>query len=108
LGEPEGRAEEASSETGALPEGAAVDPGSSAGAAQRDGVPPFRGLGQPTGNLDLLVSLNEPESLIRELKAIAIQFPEEDKRWLGIRRMCERAEEYFAHISQPQHNRPQP
>jgi hypothetical protein len=51
--------------------------------------------------------LNEPESLIRELKAIAVQYPEEDKRWLGIRRMCERAEEYFEHIGKPAPNRPQ-
>jgi hypothetical protein len=95
------------SETGALPEGAAVDPGSPAGAAQRDGLPALFPHSQPTGNLDLLVSMNEPESLIRELKVIAIQFPAEDKRWLGVRRLCERAEEYFEHISKPAPNRPQ-
>jgi hypothetical protein len=108
LGEPTGReGQDRASETGALPEGAAVDPGSPAGAAQRDGLPALFPHSQPTGNLDLLVSMNEPESLIRELKVIAIQFPEEDKRWLGVRRLCERAEEYFEHISKPAPNRPQ-
>jgi hypothetical protein len=84
-----------------------VDPGSPSGAPRRDSLPTFQGQSHTAGSLDLLVSMNEPESLIRELKAIAVQFPEEDKRWLGVRRLCERAEEYFAHIHQPTANRPQ-
>jgi hypothetical protein len=91
-----------------LPEGAAALEGSAADPAQRLGVPPLRAKSESSPGLDLLVELDEPESLIRELKKIAGQFPKEDKRWLGILRMCERAEEYFEHINKPQANRPQP
>jgi hypothetical protein len=56
----------------------------------------------------VLVSLDEPEQLVRELKAIAASYPKSDERWEGIRRLCERAEEYFAHINQPKANRPTP
>jgi hypothetical protein len=109
LGEPEGREGQAGPlETSPLPEGAAKPEGSAADPAQRVGVPPFRGSATSAGSLDVLVSLDEPEQLIRELKAIAESYPKSDERWEGVRRLCERAEEYFAHINQPKANRPTP
>jgi hypothetical protein len=72
------------------------------------GVPLFRTESRAPSSLDVLVSLDEPEQLVRELKGIAGQYPKSDKRWLGVLRLCERAEEYFEHISKPQPNRPQP
>jgi hypothetical protein len=109
LGEPEGREGQAGPlEASPLPEGAAKPEGSAADPAQRLGVPPFRGQSQSTTSLDTLASLDEPEQLIRELKAIAASFPKSDERWEGVRRLCERAEEYFAHINQPKANRPTP
>jgi hypothetical protein len=103
MGEPEGReGQDRALEASALPEGAAVAEESAAGAAQRDRVPPFHPGPIPAASLDLLVSMNEPELLIRELKKIAGQYPKEDKRWLGVLRICERGEEYFDHINKPQ------
>jgi hypothetical protein len=52
--------------------------------------------------------MDEPEQLVRELKKIAAQFPVEDKRWLGVLRLCERGQEYFDHLNQPRPNRPAP
>jgi hypothetical protein len=109
MGEPEGREGQAGpAEGGALPEGAAKPEGPATDSAQRDRVPPFRGQSQSAGSLDVLVSLDEPEQLIRELKSIAESYPKTDERWEGIRRLCERAEEYFQHINQPKANRPTP
>lgn len=69
---------------------------------------PFQGEAKPTTSLDLLAGMDEPEQLIRELKAIAESHPKSDQRWEGIRRLCERAEEYFEIVNRPKPNRPQP
>jgi hypothetical protein len=124
MGEPERREElDRPLEGGALPEGAATPAGPAADPARRDRLPPLhsrqdsaddlaKSLEDPNAplseSLDLLIKLNEPELLIRALKKIAVQYPPEDKRWLGILRLCERCEEYYDHIGQPRSNRPQP
>jgi hypothetical protein len=51
-----------------MPEGAEKRP---AGAAQRQGVPPLRGGAESADDLALLVTLDEPELLIRTLRKIA-------------------------------------
>jgi hypothetical protein len=109
MGEPTGReGQDRPPEASPVPEGAAAPERSAAGAVQRDRVPPLHPKPESAASLDTLVSLDEPEQLIRELKAIAESYPKSDERWEGIRRLCERAEEYFAHINQPKANRPTP
>lgn len=93
-----------STETGALPEGAAI---AARSAAPDLGVPLFRTQFDAPTSLDVLVQLDEPELLIKELKDIAKSQPAHDKRWIGIFRLCERAEEYFEVIHRPEANRPQ-
>jgi hypothetical protein len=96
------------SPAGSMLEGASLPPKSAADPLRREDLQAFRTRPQPAANLDLLVEMNEPESLIRELKRIAGCFPHSDRRWHGVFRLCERAEEYFESINRPQPNRPQP
>lgn len=59
-------------QSGAMPEGCANEQVENAGgAAQRAGLPPFRGQSVPAGNLDLLVEQDEPLELMIELESIA-------------------------------------
>lgn len=89
-----------------MPEDAAAHEKPADDPVSGESVPPFRGGAQPTGDLDLLVALDEPEQLIRELKRLAGERGR-DQRWDGIVKMCERAEEYFEHLNRPKANRPQ-
>lgn len=57
-------------------------------------------------SLDMLVELDEPEQLMRELKRIADERPKTDKRWVGVSRLCERYAEYTEVINRPEANRP--
>jgi hypothetical protein len=73
------------------------------------GLPPLHPGSIPAASLDLLISLNEPESLIRELRKIAgdnYAGEESRKRWQAIARMCERTEEVFEVYNRPKANRP--
>jgi hypothetical protein len=79
MGEPEGRADEGGvSETGALPEGAAIAGRGSADPPQRVDMPAFPT--QPRGSadlnrqsLDMTMALDEPEQLVRELLDRALE-----------------------------------
>jgi hypothetical protein len=74
------------------------------------GVPPLHPRAESPASLDLLISLNEPESLVRELRKIATEnnFAGEHNRkcWQAIARMCERTEEVFEIYNRPKANRP--
>jgi hypothetical protein len=105
MGEPAGReGEDGLAETGALPEGAARQ---SANPAQRAGMQAARVESATSSCLDLAAAMDEPEQLIRELKRIAAERSGDSRAWEGIRRLCERAEEYFEVINRPEANRPQ-
>jgi hypothetical protein len=100
--EPEGRQGSiGDAEASALPEGAAREP---ADPAPRPGVQAARVESAAGSCLDLAAALDEPEQLIRELKRIAAEHGA-SRGWEGIRRLCERAEEYFEVINRPEANR---
>jgi hypothetical protein len=104
MAEPEGRAGPGGEpEGGALPEGAER---SAADSARRASMQALSGQSAAASCLDLAAALDEPETLIRELKRIAEERDSSDKRWIGVRRLCERAEEYFEVMNRPEANRP--
>lgn len=74
---------------GAVPEGAAHE---SSSAALREGVSRVRGQSVRAGDissLDMLVELDEPEQVIRELKKLADDRAGE--RWAIVAQACEKA-----------------
>lgn len=77
-------------EGGALPEGGAFLAADSIFGA---GVQAFRSGGESPAGLDMLVGLDEPEQVMRELKRIADGRP--TKRWTVVSRACQRALDAF-------------
>lgn len=95
MGEPEGgTGPEAAAEASALYEGGPALAGQApGGAAPRESVQVLRGRAEPALDLNMLLALDEPEQLMRELKRYADAFP--NKRWTVVSRACQRALDAF-------------
>ena len=103
MGKSEGREDEReASETGAMPEGGERAEGSAKGSAQRVGVQAFRGSATSTGGLDVQVTQDEPEQLVRNLRELAQEYEGPHHRaWTIIARYAQQCEEALEKNNEP-------
>ena len=76
--------------------------GSSQGSAQRPGVQAFRGSATSTGGLDIQVTQDEPEQLVRNLRELAQEYEgPRHREWTIIGRYAQQCEEALEKYNEP-------
>ncbi len=103
MGQSEGREDEQqAAQAGSVSEDTADVEGSTKGSAQRVGVQAFRGRASSTTGLDIQVTQDEPEQLIRILRETAETYEgPRHREWTIITRYASQCEEALEKYNEP-------